>query len=88
VADRTVLHVDELATADGAVGADRLHDVVGVLDAGAQLLRALRLGGLPEAERITLPELPHDRPARNRLRELHHAPFFAEAAEFKHFVVR
>jgi hypothetical protein len=57
VAHVAVLDVDELAAADRAVRADRLHDVVGLLDPRSQRARALRLGGAAEGERISLAEL-------------------------------
>src|SRR4029079_5675956 len=58
-----ILDVDELAAADGAVRADRLDDVLRLVDARRQPLRALRLGGRAEPELVSLPELPDDRPA-------------------------
>jgi len=54
VLDVAVLHVHELTAADGAVGADRLDDVVGALDPRAERLRALRLRGLAQPERVAL----------------------------------
>ena len=69
--DLAVLDVDELAAADGAVRADRLDDVVGLVDPRPQRPRALRLRGAAEAERVALAQLAEDRPAGERLAELH-----------------
>jgi hypothetical protein len=46
--------VDALAAPDRALRADRLDDVVGLVDARFQALRAFRLSRAAEAERIAL----------------------------------
>src|SRR5205085_11335309 len=71
VRDLPVLDMDELAAADGAVRTDRLHHVVGLLDPRLHRPRLLGPGGLAEAERITLPELPNQRPPSEGFAEFH-----------------
>jgi hypothetical protein len=71
VRDLALLDVDELPAADRAVGADRLDDVVSVVDSCSQLSRPRRLGRLAEAERIALLELADDRPFRDPFAKRH-----------------
>src|SRR5204862_952817 len=60
--DRALLDVDQLGAADGAEGADRVDDVVGVVYPRLQRAGALGAGGLAQPERITLPKLAQERP--------------------------
>jgi hypothetical protein len=83
--DLAVLDVDELAAADRAVGADRLDDVIGLVDPRLQRLGALGPGGAPETERVALAKLPKHRPAADHLWEVH-TLLLAEGGKFKHFV--
>src|SRR5581483_1815193 len=71
VRDLAVLHVHELAAADGAVRADRLHHVVGVVDARFEALRPRRLDRRSQAEWIAFAELPERRPGRDQIAERH-----------------
>src|SRR6185437_1088910 len=88
VLDLAVLDVDELPAADRAVGTDRLNNVVGLLDAGAQGFGAPRLRGLREPERVAFPDLSHKRPPGQRIPELHAPPSLPKREESKELAWR
>src|SRR5262249_17308616 len=60
--DLTALDVHARAAADGAVGTDRAHDRVCVVDARPQRGAALRADRLATPQGVTLGQLAHERP--------------------------
>src|SRR5262249_12805821 len=70
VADLALLHVDQLAAADGAIRADRRHDALGALRRGRELIGPARPGRWSEPERIA-PKLANERPSRETITERH-----------------
>jgi hypothetical protein len=75
----SLFHVHELSAADGAVRTDRVRDVIRLVDARLQGPRALGLDRFAQTERFALPELAHDRPRLNELREAHCRRMFLSA---------
>jgi hypothetical protein len=53
-----------------------LRNVISLVDARLQRLRALGANSLTPTERIALPELAHERPRLNELREAHRARLY------------
>jgi len=77
VGDPVVLDVDELGAADRAVGADGLHDAVGLAGPGLQALASLREGGVAQSGHVAPPDLAQNGPFENgieRLEETHELP--------------
>src|SRR5204863_1716666 len=83
-----VLDVDELAAADRAVGADRLDDVVGLVDARRQALRSRRADGRAQSERVSVAELPDEWPGSEKPRKRHAAFICRAIAEAKRGAIR
>src|SRR5262249_27018535 len=75
-----VLDVDELRAADRAVGTDRADDLVGLVDPRSERLRARRLDGLAETQRISLAQLAQERPRLDELRQPHCGPIYQTPA--------
>src|SRR5205085_1852550 len=60
--DLAVADIDELGTADGAVGTDRVGDGVGLVDPGLERRAARRLHRAPAPEPVARAQLPEHRP--------------------------